>query len=85
MVRSTAGRLTYVSGVNAPLHIDLAQYPARMRWFMAIGWLIIAAKCVLVWWAIDHWHVQLNPLWVIGPTVMFAALITLIWVTHQPE
>ncbi len=56
-----------------------------MRWFMTIAWLIIAVKCVFVWWALNHWNIQINPLWVIGPTVMFALLVTGIWLTHHSD
>ena len=71
--------------MNFPIHTYAAQYPARMRWFMAIAWLVIAVKCVFVWWAINHWNVALNPLWVIGPTLMFAVLVTGLWLTHRPD
>lgn len=71
--------------MDLPIHVNIAQYPRRLRWFMAAAWLLIALKCVFVWWAIEHWNVALHPLWVIGPTLMFATLVTAIWLTHRSE
>lgn len=68
-----------------PIHIDVAQYSIRSRWIMGVAWLLILVKCVIVWWAIDHWHMPFHPAWVIGPTLAFAALASLLWVTHDRE
>jgi len=56
-----------------------------MRWFMAVAWVVIAAKCVFIWWAAHHWNLTINPLWVIVPTLVFATLVTAIWLTHRAE
>jgi hypothetical protein len=40
------------------------------------GWLLIVAKSWLVIWAVEKYHVPINPLWVIVPTVMFALVCT---------
>lgn len=69
--------------MNHPIHIDVAQYPRRVRWFMAVAWVVIAAKCVFVWWATNHWNLAFHPLWVIAPTIVFALLATVIWLTHR--
>lgn len=50
-----------------------------MRWFLAAAWVLIVAKCVLVAWAIDRWQVPIRPAWLIVPTLLFAALATVIW------
>jgi uncharacterized membrane protein len=71
--------------MNSPLHLDLAQYSKRERWFVAVAWILIAAKCVVVWWAMQHWSVPFHPLWIVGPTLAFAALATAIWATHHAE
>jgi len=71
--------------MNLPVHIGVAQYPRRVRWFMAIAWMLIATKCVLVWWAINHWNVPIHPLWIVAPTLVFAALATALWLTHYEE
>jgi hypothetical protein len=71
--------------MNSPVHIDLAQYPARVRWFMAIIWAVILAKCAVIWWAMLHWSVPMHPLWIVAPTLVFAALATAIWLTHHRE
>ncbi len=71
--------------MNASGYINVAQYPRRMRWFMAVAWMVIAVKCLLVWWAIGHWNVPVHPLWVIAPTLLFAALVTGLWLVHRPD
>jgi hypothetical protein len=38
------------------------------------GWVLIAVKSVLVWWACVHYSLPFHPMWIIGPTVAFAAL-----------
>ena len=68
-----------------PIHIDVAQYSIRSRWIMGVAWLLILVKCVIVWWAIDHWHMPFHAAWIIGPTLAFAALASLLWVTHARE
>lgn len=66
-----------------PLHVDLAQYSPRARWFMLVAWLLVLVKCVLVWWAMLHWQIPFHPLWIVAPTLLFAALASLIWATHH--
>ena len=39
-------------------------------------WALILVKSVAVVWAVSHYNLPFNPLWVIGPTVSFAALAT---------
>lgn len=71
--------------MHLPVHIDIAQYPRRVRWLMATAWLLIVVKCFAVWWAVGHWHMPFHPMWVIGPTLIFAGLATALWVTHHEE
>ncbi len=40
------------------------------------GWILIAIKSVVVWWACAHYALPFHPLWIIAPTVAFAALCT---------
>ena len=69
--------------MNLPFHPEVVQHSRRVRLFMAIAWALIAIKCVLVWWAIGHWNVPIHPLWIVGPTVAFAGLATVVWLTHH--
>jgi hypothetical protein len=48
-----------------------------------ICWAIIILKCVAVVWLFDHYHVPVSPLWVIAPTVVFAALCTLVYLLRD--
>jgi hypothetical protein len=52
---------------------------------MAIVWAVILVKCVVIWWAMVHWSVPLHPLWIVVPTLVFAATATAIWLTHRRE
>lgn len=65
--------------------LDAGQNPIRARWIMSVAWLLILVKCTLVWWAVDHWHMSFHPLWIVGPTLAFAALATLVWLTHHDD
>ena len=42
-------------------------------------WLLIAAKCGLVVWLVHRYQVPVHPLWVNGPTVLFALLGTAVY------
>jgi hypothetical protein len=48
----------------------------RVTRLIIIGWALIAIKSVVVWWACAHYALPFHPLWVIAPTVAFAALCT---------
>jgi hypothetical protein len=72
-------------GMIHPFHVDATRYPVRMRWFLGVAWVVILAKCVLVWWAMNHWHVPIHPAWVIGPTLMLAALATVLWIAPHAD
>ena len=52
------------------------------QWILA-GWMLITVKSFAVIWAIDHWRVPVNPLWVIVPTVMMAALCTAVYLRRR--
>jgi hypothetical protein len=71
--------------VESPIHIDIAQYPSRVRWFMVAAWVAILVKCVLVAWAVDYWHMPFHAMWIIAPTLAFAGLATALWLTHHRE
>ncbi len=71
--------------MNPSISVGIDQYPLRVRWFMAVAWALIFTKCWAVWWVIDHWRVPVHPLWIIGPTLAFAVLASIIWLTHRPE
>jgi hypothetical protein len=50
-----------------------------MRWFLGLGWVLIVAKCAVVWWAMTRWHVPMHPGWIVLPTLAFASLATALW------
>lgn len=72
-------------GMIHPLHVDATRFPVRMRWFLGLAWIVVLAKCVLVWWAMVHWHVPIHPAWIVLPTLMFAALATGLWLAVHDD
>jgi hypothetical protein len=50
---------------------------------LAICWLVIIAKSFAVLWLFNRYHVPVNPLWVIAPTVVFAALCTAVYLLRD--
>ena len=61
--------------------------PARLsrfeRRFLGIAWIVIAAKCLFVSWAVSHYHMPISAGVIIGPTLFFAGLVTVLWVTYH--
>jgi len=51
----------------------------RLEALIVLGWVLIALKSVVVVWAVRHYRIPFNPLWVIAPTVAFALLITYVY------
>ena len=51
----------------------------RAERLFLVCWLLIAAKCWLIIWLVDKYHMKLNPLWVNAPTVAFALLCTAVY------
>ncbi|MBL9205339.1 MAG: hypothetical protein JNN01_09660 [Opitutaceae bacterium] len=71
--------------MHSPLHLDLGQYTRQERRFLAITWALIGIKCVIIWWAMAHWSVPFHPLWIVGPTLLFALVATGLWATHPRD
>ena len=62
--------------------VNISRFPVRNRRverLFLICWGVIAAKCLAVAWAVRHYQVPFSAWWVIGPTVMFAALVTALY------
>jgi hypothetical protein len=59
--------------------------PRSTRIVMGVGWVLIAVKCAAVSYAVDRWHMPFRPVWIIGPTLVFAALATVLWLTHDED
>jgi hypothetical protein len=57
----------------------------RTRWILEIGWLVIIAKCLAVPWIVARWQVPVHPGWVIVPTLIFGALVTLVVIAWRKE
>jgi hypothetical protein len=55
----------------------------KVERLFAVCWVIIVFKCMAVVWLFDRYHVPVNPLWVIAPTVIFAALCTVVYLLRD--
>jgi uncharacterized membrane protein len=42
-------------------------------------WILIVVKCAVVIWATGRYHMPFSPLWVVLPTIAFAALCTAVY------
>ena len=56
-----------------------------MFWFLGAVWLLILAKCAVVWWAMVHWSVPFHLAWIVAPTLLFASLATGVWLAVKDE
>jgi membrane protein YdbS with pleckstrin-like domain len=55
----------------------------RVERLLAICWVLILLKSFAVVWLFDRYYVPVNPLWVIAPTVVFAALCTVVYLLRD--
>ena len=69
--------------MHLKLHLPEVRMSRGEQWFLAIAWLVILAKCVFVNWAFQHWSVPMDANWIILPTLFFASIATLLWLTHK--
>ncbi len=66
--------------------VSVSERPPRNRRverMFAICWVIIILKSAAVVWLFGRYHVPVSPLWVIAPTVVFAALCTLVYMIRD--
>lgn len=73
----SGGRLRDVTPVFTMSHVAPSAH--RISRFMVFAWLLIAAKCALVAWAVSRWDVPVSAGWVIWPTLVFGLLATGLW------
>jgi hypothetical protein len=71
----------YERGFIRDVRIEPAARPRnrRIERLLILCWVLIAIKSVVVIWAVRHYRIPFNPLWVIAPTVVFAALVTFVY------
>lgn len=55
----------------------------RSEKLLVFGWVLIAAKCVLTWWAVDAYKVPVNEWWIIAPTVFMAMVCTVLYLRRR--
>jgi hypothetical protein len=67
---------------NVSVH-DKSPRNRRVERVIGICWALIVIKSFAVIWLFDRYHVPVNPLWVIAPTVIFAALCTAVYLLRD--
>jgi hypothetical protein len=55
----------------------------RLERLIGVCWIVIVLKSLAVVWLFDRYHVPVNPLWVIAPTVVFAGLCTAVYLLRD--
>jgi uncharacterized membrane protein YgcG len=55
----------------------------KVERLFAVCWVLIILKSFAVVWLFDRYHVPINPLWVIAPTIVFAALCTVVYLLRD--
>ncbi len=63
------------------LHVDHpreARSP-RLERLLVLGWILVILKSAGVWWACRTYTVPFDPWWLIGPTLAFALLCTVLY------
>lgn len=55
----------------------------RVERVIAACWVLIILKSFAVVWLFDRYRVPVNPLWVIAPTIIFAALCTVVYLLRD--
>lgn len=55
----------------------------RVERVILLGWLMIAAKCGLVAWAVHKYQMPFDPLWVNAPTVLLALICTSLYFSQE--
>jgi hypothetical protein len=55
----------------------------RVELVIEACWAVIVIKSAAVVWLFGRYHVPVSPLWVIAPTVAFAALCTLVYLLRD--
>ena len=51
----------------------------RVERLFIICWILIAIKSAVIFWAVHHYRIPFSALWVVAPTVVFAALVTYVY------
>jgi hypothetical protein len=51
----------------------------RLERLILGGWILIIVKSIVVFWAVHHYRIPFNALWVVAPTIVFALLITYVY------
>lgn len=55
----------------------------KLERLLVLGWLLIAVKSAIVWWACTAYALPFHPLWIVLPTVVFATLCTAVYLARR--
>lgn len=55
----------------------------RLEQLLLAGWIVIALKCAGVVWLVSHYQMPFSAWWVTGPTLVFGALCTALYLLRE--
>jgi hypothetical protein len=55
----------------------------RSELLLAVGWALVIIKCWAMFWLVSHYTMPFNAWWIVGPTVLSAAVCTWIYVRRE--
>lgn len=65
--------------------VSVARRLHRVDRFVVLGWTLILGKCVLASWAIRRWDIPIADFYVWGPSIIFGALCTYLYLARGEE
>jgi hypothetical protein len=55
----------------------------RSERLIVLGWLLVAFKSWAMFWLVERYAMPFDPWWIVGPTVLAAAVCTWIYVRRE--
>lgn len=71
--------LRFVQEVKVQRRVNPVRFTA---WVLGVFWSLILLKCVLAHWAIVRWDMPVGSFWIWFPTLIFAALCTVVFLAR---
>lgn len=74
--------LAFVKDVRVLRRVSRTRFNA---WVLGAFWGLVLTKCILAHWAIVRWDMPVSSFWVWFPTLIFAALCTIVFLAWPRE
>jgi hypothetical protein len=66
-----------------PIAPTPVRIPRKVSIGLVVGWILVALKCAFAPSLMARWQIPVDPGWVIGPTLVFAVLVTWLVITRD--